>query len=47
MLSAICLNLEGSKILSSIIGLINVFEVVNIHRGPKNGLTLECEARGC
>ena len=29
------------------IGLIHVFEVVNIRRGPKNGLTPECEARGC
>ena len=28
------------------IGLIHVFEV-NIRRGPKNGLTPECEARGC
>ena len=26
-----------------IIGLIHVFDVVNIRRGPKNGLTLECE----
>ena len=23
------------------------FHVVNIRRGPKNGLTPECEARGC
>ena len=29
------------------IGLIHVLEVVNIHRGTKNGLTPECEARGC
>ena len=29
------------------IGLIHVFEVVNIRRGPKNGLTPECEAQGC
>ena len=29
------------------IGLIHVFEVVNIRKGPKNGLTPECEARGC
>ena len=29
------------------IGLIHVFEVVNIRRGPKNGLTPEYEARGC
>ena len=29
------------------IGLIHVFEVVNIRRGPKNGLTTEWEARGC
>ena len=26
------------------LGLIHVFEVVNIRRGPKNGLTPECEA---
>ena len=25
------------------IGLIHVFEVVNIRRGPKNGLTPECD----
>ena len=29
------------------IGLIHVFEVVNIRRGLKNGLTPECEAQGC
>ena len=34
---------EGIKF--PIIGLVNVFEVVNIRRGPKNGLTPECEAR--
>ena len=27
----------------TIIGLIHVFEVVNIRRGPKNDLTPECE----
>ena len=32
---------------NSTIRLIHVFEVVNIRRGPKNGLTPECEARGC
>ena len=31
--------------LEFFIGLIQVFEVVNIRRGPKNGLTPECEAR--
>ena len=48
--------LDQSKILSFdrglnlsrfFIGLIHVLEVVNIRRGPKNGLTPECEARGC
>ena len=34
-------------LISSNIGLIDVFEVVNIRRGPKNDLTPECEARGC
>ena len=29
------------------IGLIHVFEVVNVRRGPKNGLTTACDARGC
>ena len=29
------------------IGLIHVFDVVNIRRRPKNGLTPEGEARGC
>ena len=29
------------------IGFIHVFSVVNIRRGPKIGLTSECEARGC
>ena len=29
------------------IGLIHVFEVVNIRRGPKNGLMLQCKAREC
>ena len=29
------------------IGLIHIFEVVNIRRGPKNGLMPKCEARQC
>ena len=33
--------------MGDIIGLMHVFEVINIRRGPKNGLTPECEARGC
>ena len=28
-----------------VIGFFHVFEVVNIRRGPKNGLTSECEAK--
>ena len=33
--------------LYSNIGLIHVLGDVNIRRGPKNGLTPQCEARGC
>ena len=33
----------GDSVLGHCRGLIHVFEIVNIRRGPKNGLTPECE----